>query len=155
VLGNGGLSSSPPNLKHHQRPAPLVRYRSAVADAQLVGQIIAAVVTFAGTGAAAFLGARVARRNTNVVDARAEETAEWNRIHWMVTMAVSTNPNEAEVGMTHLRESKNDWIRNPEQRAFIRRTCKALNAASVQAYRGGQTTVRTSPPLPPTPLAGP
>jgi hypothetical protein len=47
-----------------------------VADGQLVGQIVAAVVTFIGTGGAAFLGARAANRNTDVEDKRAKEIAE-------------------------------------------------------------------------------
>jgi hypothetical protein len=122
-----------------------------VADGQLAGQIVAAVVTFLGTGGAAYLGARVAGRNTKVVDARAKETAEWQRIDRLVTMACSENPKEAYVGLYLLQQSKADWNSDPEQRAHIRRTLEALNAPAIQAYRGGQTTVVTSPPPSPPP----
>lgn len=124
-----------------------------MADGQLWGQIIAAVLTAAASGGGAFLGVVTANRNTNVVDARAKENAKWERIHRMVTMACSTNQTEASVGFYHLTKSKADWNENPEQAAFIRRTCEALTAAAVQAYRGGQTTVVTSPS--PLPTGGP
>jgi hypothetical protein len=122
-----------------------------VTQAQLVGLIVASIVTFLGTGGAAFLGAGVAIRNANVVDARAKETTEWERIDRMVTMACSTNDTEAYVGLYHLQQSKADWNNNPQQRTFIRRTLEALNAPAVEAYRGGQTTVVTNPPPSPPP----
>jgi hypothetical protein len=125
-----------------------------VADGQLAGQIIAAVVTFLGTGGAAFLGARVAGRNTKVVDARAKETAEWQRIDRMVGMACSTNATEQYVGLYHLQQSKADWNGNPGQRAFIRRTLEALNDPAVRAYREGKTTVVTGSPPPAPPPGG-
>jgi hypothetical protein len=126
-----------------------------VADGQLAGQIVAAVVTFVGTGGAAFLGARVAGRNTKVVDARAKETAEWQRIDRMVTMACSENPTQAYVGLYHLQQSKADWNDDPEQRAFIKRTLEALNAPAIQAYREGQRKFVTGPPpSPPPPQSG-
>jgi hypothetical protein len=118
-----------------------------------VGQILAAGLTALASGAAAFLGVKTANRNTNVVDERAKQTADWDRLQRLVTMACSTNPTEAYVGVYHLELSKQDWNNNPEQRAFVRRTCEALNAPAVQAYRGGQTTVVTSPP--PRPTGGP
>jgi hypothetical protein len=124
-----------------------------VADPQIAGEIVVAVAAFLGSGGAAYLGMRAANRNTRVVDERAKETAEWERVRWMVTMALSENPNEAYVGVYLLEKSKDDWNSNPEQRALIKRTLEALNAPAVQAYRGGQTTVVTSPP--PLPPGGP
>ena len=121
----------------------------------MVGLIVASIVTFLGTGGAAFLGARVAIRNANVVDARAKETTEWERIDRMVTMACATNDTEAYVGLYHLQQSKADWNNNPQQRTFIRRTLEALNAPAVEAYRGGQTTVVTNPPPSPPSPGGP
>lgn len=123
-----------------------------MADGQFWGQIVAAVVTFLGTGGAAYLGARTANRSTTAEDARAKETAEWERIRWMVTMALSRNNDEAYVGVYLLETSKDDWNSNPEQQALIKRTLEALTAPAVQAYRGGQTTIVTSQPpsvLPP------
>jgi hypothetical protein len=105
------------------------------------------------SGGAAFIGARAANRTTDITEARAKENAEWDRIHRVVTMACSTNPTESYVGMDLLQKSKSDWNNNTEQRKFIRRVCDALTAAPVQAYRGGQTTVVTSPP--PRPTGGP
>ena len=109
----------------------VVRYRSAVADPQLVGQIVAAGITALASGGAAFLGSRSANRNTDVEDKRAKEiaaaeaeraerAAEWDRIHRMVTMACSTNQTESYVGMDLLEKSRTDWNDNPEQRKFIR-----------------------------------
>jgi hypothetical protein len=121
-----------------------------VADPQLVGQIVAAGITALATAVAAagaaFAGARAANRNTKVVDARAQKTAEWERIDRYVDMACSTDQTKAYVGLYHLQQSKADWNSDPEQRAFIKRTLEALNAPVIQAYRGGQTTVVTSPP---------
>jgi hypothetical protein len=68
-----------------------------VADGQLVGQIVAAAVTFIWTGGAAFLGARVANRSTKVVDERAKKTAEWERIDRLAAMACSKNDTETYV----------------------------------------------------------
>jgi hypothetical protein len=51
---------------------------------------------------------------------RAKETTDWERIHRMVAMAVSTNTNEAYVGMHLLKQSMADSNSNPDQRAFIR-----------------------------------
>lgn len=115
-------------------------------DAQLVGQIVAAGVTAVASGGAAFLGVRTANRTTKVEDERAKDTADWERIQRLVTMACSTNDKEAYVGLYHLQKSKDDWNDNPEQRAFIKRTCEALNASAVTAYHGGATQVTTTPP---------
>ncbi len=71
----------------------------------VVGQIVAAVITFLGTGGAAYLGARAANRNTKVEDARTRETEVWERIRWMVTMALSQNDDEAYVGVYLLEKS--------------------------------------------------
>jgi hypothetical protein len=117
-----------------------------VADPQLVGQIVAGGLTAVASAGAAFLGAWSANRSTKVEDARAKETAEWERIERMITRACSTNTTEAYVGMYQLEKSKQDWNSNAEQVRHIRRTLDALTASAVQAYRGGQTTVVTSPP---------
>jgi hypothetical protein len=122
-----------------------------VADPQIVGQIIVGVATFLGSGGAAYLGARAANRNTKVVDERAKETAEWERIRWMVTMALSRNDDEAYLGVYLLEQSKADWNSNPEQRTFVRRVLEALNDPAIQAYREGKTTVVTNPPPSPPP----
>jgi hypothetical protein len=155
----------------------VVRYRSAVADPQLVGQIVAAGITALASGGAAFLGSRSANRNTDVEDQRvreiaeaedkrikeiaaaedqrAKDAAEWDRIHRMVTMAFSTNRTESYVGMDLLRKSKADWNDNPEQRKFIRNVLTAMTAAPVQAYVGNQTPVVTGPPPLPSTMSSP
>jgi hypothetical protein len=125
-----------------------------VADAQLVSQVVAAGLTVLGAWAAAFLGARSANRNTKIVDARAKENAEWERIIWMANMAVSSNPNEANLGISHLQESKDDWNSNPMQATFVRRTIRFVNLANTQAVRGGRTVVTGFQP-PPAPPGGP
>jgi hypothetical protein len=128
-----------------------------VADGQVWGQIIAAGLTALASGGAAFVGVRTANRNTDVEDRRARETAlaeekrakeaaEWDRLQRMVTMACSANPVEAYVGVSHLQQSKDTWKGNADQKTFIRRTLSALTAPAIQAYRGGQTTVVTTPP---------
>jgi hypothetical protein len=132
------------------------------------GQIVAALITgLATTVAAAWaaLEARAANRNTKVVNERAQKTAEWERIDRYVTMTCSENEIEAYVGLFHLIESKADWNSDPEQRAFIKRTLKALNAPAKLAYLEGKTRVVTnqppsvpplpSPPSPPPPPGGP
>jgi hypothetical protein len=113
------------------------------------GQIVAALITGGATTVAAAwaaLEARAANRNTKVANERAKETAEWERIERMITRACSKDPTEAYVGMYQLEKSKQDWNSNVEQVRHIRRTLDALTASAVQAYRGGQTTVVTSPP---------
>jgi hypothetical protein len=122
-----------------------------VADPQIVGQIIVGVATFLGSGGAAYLGARAANRNTKVVDERAKETAEWERLRWVASLASSTNPTEAYLGVYLLEQSKADWNNNPEQRTFVRRVLEALNDPAIQAYREGKTTVVTNPPPSPPP----
>jgi hypothetical protein len=109
------------------------------------GQIIAALVTAVASGGAAFLGVRAANRNVSVVDERAKATAEWERIHQLVDMAISNDPIKSYVGMELLINSKADWNGNPEQRTFIKHALEALNAPAIQAYRPGKTSVVTSP----------
>jgi hypothetical protein len=116
-----------------------------VADGQIVAALITGAATTVAAGWAAF-EARAANRNTKVVNERAKETAEWERIERMITRACSTNPTEAYVGIYQLEQSKQDWNRNAEQVRHIRRTLDALTASAVKAYRGGQTRVVTSPP---------
>jgi hypothetical protein len=123
------------------------------------GQIIAALVTAVASGSAAFLGVRAANRSTNVVDNRAKESAEWVRIYQLVDMASSSDPIKSGVGLHHLEQSKADWNRNPEQRAFIKRSLEALNAPMIKAYREGKTRVMvtqtTSMPPPALSLQSP
>jgi hypothetical protein len=156
--------------EQHQPPASLFVTVLPVADGQLVGQAVAAVVTgLATVGAAAwaaFAGARTANRSTEVEDKRAreiaaaedrrtkeiaaaeaqraKEAAEWDRLHRMVTMAFSTNETEAFVGMDLLEKSMADWNDNPEQRKFIKNVLAAMTAGPVQAFSGSQTPVVTS-----------
>jgi hypothetical protein len=125
----------------------------SVADGQIVAALITGLATTVAAAWAA-LEARAANRNTKIVNERAQKTAEWERIDRLVTMACSTNDTEAYVGLYLLQQSKADWNSDPKQRAHIRRTLEALNAPAIQAYRGGQTTVVTSPP-PSPPLGGP
>ena len=113
-------------------------------DAQLVGQLVAAGVTALASGGAAFLGVRAANRTTDVEDKRAEDTAEWERIQRLLSMACSQENKEAYVGLSILTESKDDWKDKPEQTAFVRHALDALNKGAVTAYLGDQTTVVTS-----------
>lgn len=88
-----------------------------MADGQIVAALITGLATTVAAGWAAF-EARGANRNTKVANERAKETAEWERIRWMVTMALSRNDDEAYVGVYLLEKSKDDWNSNPEQRVL-------------------------------------
>ena len=110
-----------------------------------MGQIIAAGVGAVASGLAAFAGVRAANRTTDVEDRRAEDTAEWERIRQLISMACSENEKESYVGMYILVRSKDDWNDNPAQRAFVKRAIDALTASAIAAYHEGATQVTTTP----------
>jgi hypothetical protein len=114
-----------------------------VADAQIVAALITGLATTVAAAWAA-LEARSANRNAKVAYEHAQKTAEWERIDRLVTMACSEKPEVAYVGLSHLIESKADWNSDPEQRAFIKRTLKALNAPVRLAYLEDKTKTATS-----------
>jgi hypothetical protein len=105
---------------------------------------VAAIITFLGTGTAAFLRARVAVRNSNVTDARAKANSEWERLQWLATMACSENATEACVGVYLLQKSKADWNSNPEQVAFIKSSKSRISRSAMGGRSSRLVTHATS-----------
>lgn len=119
------------------------------------GELVIAILTIVCAGGAAFIGAKAAKRSTDVEDKREREKAEQDRLDAFIHMACSTNPVEAYVGLYHLQEAKAEWNENPKQRLFVKRSLEALNAPQIQAYRGGATQVQTTPSNPASAGGGP
>ena len=146
--------SSPNSLTHRDLSKRSRRHCSSlpfclVADAQLVGQVVAAVVTgLATVGAAAwaaFAGAHAANRNTQVLDDRARKTTDMDVARQMFAMACSPNDKESIAAAYVLKEMKSDLMSDPVLEKFVIRAVAAIIASDTQAYRRGATPQTTTP----------
>jgi hypothetical protein len=117
-----------------------------VADAQLAGQIVVAVIAALASAGGAFVGARAAKRNTTVVDERAQKTTDMEVARQMFAMACSDKPKESIAAAHVLKGMKDDFTSDPVLRKFVILASAAISASEIEAYHQGATNVTTTPP---------
>ena len=120
-------------------------------DPVLVGVIITGVCTIAGSGIAAFLGAKPTRHATDVVDARTETESRWRRIEEAAKLAVQKEEGAFTLGIDLLSSMAERWNEDPDQREHIKVALRAALKPEVEAFRaagapGVVTPGQTSPP---------